>query len=201
MWWHDAVIYQIYPRSFADADGNGVGDLPGLRSRLEHLQWLGVDALWVSPIFRSPMADFGYDVSDYCDIDPIFGTLADFDGLLEEAHSRDLRVLLDLVPNHTSIEHPWFRAHPDRYVWRDGRGPDGSEPPNNWVRAFPFPPALPAWTRDQDRGRWYLHLFLPEQPDLDWNNPDVVEAMQEVIRFWFDRGVDGWRIDVAHCIG
>src|SRR5262245_1604656 len=142
MWWQSDVVYQIYPRSFADGNEDGVGDLGGLRRRLDHLTWLGVDALWLSPIYRSPMADFGYDVSDHCDVDPVFGTLADAEALVAEAHDRGLRVLLDFVPNHTSIEHPWFRDHPDRYVWRPGRGDDDGEPPNNWVRAFPYPPAL-----------------------------------------------------------
>ena len=201
MWWQDGVIYQIYPRSFGDGDGDGIGDLTGLCTRLDHLQWLGVDALWLSPIYRSPMHDFGYDVSDHCDVDPTFGTLADADALVAEAHARGIRVVLDYVPNHTSIEHPWFRDHPDRYVWRDGRGPDGADPPNNWTRAFPFPPAGPAWTRDPATGRWYLHLFLPEQPDLDWSNPQVEAAMHDVLRFWLDRGVDGFRMDVVHCIG
>jgi alpha-glucosidase len=199
MWWRDAVVYQIYPRSFADGNGDGIGDLAGLRSRLEHLAWLGIDAIWLSPIFRSPMADFGYDVADHCDIDPVFGTLADADALVAEAHDLGIRVLLDWVPNHTSDQHPWFRERPDYYVWRDG-GPDGG-PPNNWVRAFPFPPALPAWTRDEATGRWYLHLFLPEQPDVDWENPALEAAMHDVLRFWLDRGVDGFRADVIHCIG
>lgn len=201
MWWQEGVIYQIYPRSFADADGDGVGDLPGLRARLEHLAWLGVDGLWLSPIYRSPMADFGYDVSDHCDVDPVFGTLADADALVAEAHAAGLKVVLDYVPNHTSIEHRWWTEHPDFYVWRDGAGADGAQPPNNWVRAFPFPPAEPAWTRDPATGRWYLHLFLAEQPDLDWSNPAVEAAMHDVIRFWLDRGVDGLRMDVVHCIG
>ena len=201
MWWKNAVIYQIYPRSFGDGNGDGVGDLPGVQAHLDHLAWLGVDGLWLSPIYRSPMADFGYDVSDHTDVDPVFGSLEDADALVAAAHERGLRVLLDLVPNHTSIEHPWFTEHPDRYVWRDGRGQHGEVPPNNWIRAFPYPPPLPAWTRDPATGRWYLHLFLPEQPDLDWSNPATVEGMHDVMRFWLDRGVDGFRIDVVHCIG
>jgi alpha-glucosidase len=201
MWWKDAVLYQIYPRSFADTDGDGIGDLEGIRAHLDHLGWLGVDGFWLSPIFRSPMADFGYDVSDHCDVDPVFGTLAGAEELVAEAHRRGLRVLLDFVPNHTSNEHPWFRDHPERYVWRDGRGPGGDEPPNNWVRAFPYPPALPAWTRDPRSGRWYLHNFLPEQPDLDWSDPGTVAGMHDVLRFWLDRGVDGFRMDVVHLIG
>jgi alpha-glucosidase len=186
LWWSDAVVYQIYPRSFQDSDGDGVGDLPGVRRRLDHLVDLGVDAFWLSPIYPSPLADFGYDVSDYTDVDPQFGTLADFDELLAEAHERGLRVLLDLIPNHTSIEHPWFREHPDWYIWSHVDGP-----PNNWVAAF----GGPAWSRDEQSGCWYLHSFYPEQPDLDWRNPEVVEAMQDVVRFWLDRGVDGFRLD------
>jgi len=204
-WWKRAVVYQIYPRSFADATGSGIGDLVGVRERLEHLAWLGVDALWLSPFFRSPMHDFGYDVSDYCDVDPLFGGLADFDALLSAAHDRDLRVLIDWVPAHTSSEHPWFveakssRESPRRswYVWRDP-GKDGG-PPNNWTTAFT--PGAPAWSLDEPSGQYYLHSFLPEQPDLDWNNPEVVEAMHAVLRFWLDRGVDGFRADVIHNIG
>jgi alpha-glucosidase len=203
MWWREAVVYQIYPRSFADASGDGVGDLEGLRSRLEYLEWLGVDALWLSPIYRSPMADFGYDVADYCDVDPLFGDLATFNALLEDAHSRGLRVLLDWVPNHTSDQHPWFvesrssRDSPKRswYRWRDGT-PD--TPPNNWPAAFG---GGPAWTWDEGTEQWYLHTFLPEQPDLNWDAPDVVAAMHDVLRFWMDRGVDGFRADVVHLIG
>jgi alpha-glucosidase len=183
MWWRDAVVYQVYPRSFQDSNGDGVGDLPGIESRLDYLVELGVDALWLSPIYPSPLADFGYDVSDYTAVDPVFGTLAEFDRLVEEAHARGLRLLMDLVPNHTSIEHPWFREHPDWYIW--------AERPNNWVAAF----GGSAWTFHEERGRWYLHSFYPEQPDLDWRNPEVVDAMQGVIRFWLDRGVDGYRID------
>ncbi|HYH49628.1 MAG TPA: alpha-amylase family glycosyl hydrolase [Acidimicrobiia bacterium] len=201
-WWQTAVIYQIYPRSFSDSDGDGVGDLDGIRQRLDHLEWLGVDAVWLSPIYPSPMADGGYDVSDHCDVDPTFGDLADFDRLLMDSHERGLRVLLDWVPNHTSEEHPWFvdsRAGRDSrrrdwYFWRDGR--DGG-PPNNWLSAF----GGRAWTWDDGSGQWYLHLFLPEQPDLNWANPQVEEAMHGVLRFWLDRGVDGFRADVVHLIG
>jgi alpha-glucosidase len=201
-WWQSAVVYQVYPRSFADSDGDGVGDLAGICSRLDYIAALGVDAIWLSPIYRSPMADFGYDVSDHTDIDPIFGDLQAFDVLLAEAHRRGLRVLLDWVPNHTSSQHPWFiesrasRDSPKRdwYIWRDGRG-DG--PPNNWVSAF----GGPAWTWDEQTAQWYLHLFLPEQPDLNWANPEVVDAMHGTLRFWLDRGVDGFRADVVHLIG
>jgi alpha-glucosidase len=204
-WWRSAVVYQIYPRSFADASGDGVGDLAGIRRRLGHLSWLGVDALWLSPIFRSPMADFGYDVADYRDVDPLFGTLADLDALVADAHARELRVLLDWVPNHTSDRHPWFvesrrdrtSSRRDWYVWRDPR-PDGG-PPNNWTAAFHR--GTPAWTLDPATGQYYLHLFLPEQPDLDWSNPAVERAMHDVVRFWLDRGVDGFRVDVVHGIG
>ena len=185
-WWRHAVVYQIYPRSFQDSDGDGVGDLRGIARRLDHLVDLGVNAFWLSPIYPSPLADFGYDVSDYADIDPRLGTLTDFDELVSAAHRRGLRVLLDLIPNHTSIEHPWFREHPDWYVWSPSAGP-----PNNWVSAF----GGPAWSRDELSGRWYLHSFYPEQPDLDWRHPEVVEAMQDVLRFWLDRGVDGFRLD------
>jgi alpha-glucosidase len=187
-WWRDAVIYQIYPRSFQDSDGDGVGDLSGIAERLDHLVDLGVDGLWLSPIYPSPLADFGYDVSDYTSVDPVFGTLDDFEALVASAHERGLKVLMDLVPCHTSIEHSWFREHPDWYLWADGR--DGG-PPNNWMSAF----GGPAWTFDERRGRWYLHSFYPEQPDLDWRNPEVVAAMQEVVRFWIERGADGYRID------
>ncbi len=203
MWWREAVVYQIYPRSFADASGDGVGDLEGLRGRLEYLQWLGVDAIWLSPIFRSPMADFGYDVADYGDIEPLFGDLRTFDALLEDAHGRAIRVLLDWVPNHTSDEHPWFvesrasRDSPKRswYRWRDG---NPGVPPNNWRAAFADEPA---WTWDEGTEQWYLHTFLPQQPDLNWDEPEVVAAMHDVLRFWMDRGVDGFRADVVHLIG
>jgi alpha-glucosidase len=191
MWWRDAVVYQIYPRSFQDSDGDGIGDLRGIARRLDHLSYLGVDALWLSPIYPSALADFGYDVSDYTDVDPAFGTLAELDGLIGEAHRRGLRLLLDLVPSHTSIEHAWFREHPDWYIWSPVDGP-----PNNWKAAF----AGPAWSRDEETGRWYLHTFYPEQPDLDWRNPDVVAAMQNVVRFWLDRGVDGFRVDAVNVI-
>jgi len=204
-WWKRAVFYQIYPRSFADSDGDGIGDLAGIRAHLDHLAWLGVDALWISPFFRSPMVDFGYDVSDYCDVDPLFGTLEDFDGLLADAHSLGLKVIIDWVPNHTSDQHPWFvdavsgpnSEHRNWYVWRDQQ-PDG-RPPNNWVAAFD--PSAPAWTLDPLSGQWYLHLFEAAQPDLNWDEPAVVDAMHDVLRFWIDRGVDGFRADVIHCIG
>ncbi len=204
-WWQTGVVYQIYPRSFADASGDGVGDLPGITTHLDHLAWLGVDAVWLSPFYRSPMADFGYDVADHCDVDPLFGTLDDFDALLAAAHRRGIRVLVDWVPNHTSDQHPWFlesrssRESPKRdwYVWRDGRA-GGAEPPNNWVAAFTN---SSAWEHDEATGQWYLHLFLPQQPDLNWDNPEVVRAMHGVLRFWLDRGVDGFRADVIHLIG
>ena len=186
-WWRDAVVYQVYPRSFQDSDGDGTGDLRGVIERLEHLAWLGVDALWLSPIHPSPLVDGGYDVSDYDSIDPRLGSLDDFEALVEAARSRGIRVLLDLVASHTSIEHPWFREHPDRYVWADGG------PANNWLAAF----GGPAWSRDERTGRWYLHSFYPEQPDLDWRNPEVREAIGEVIALWRSRGVDGFRVDAA----
>lgn len=206
-WWRDAVIYQVYPRSFADADGDGVGDLPGITARLDHLAELGVDAVWLSPFYRSPQRDAGYDVADYRDVDPLFGTLADADALLARAHALGLRVVVDLVPNHTSAEHPWFRAalaaapgSPERarYLFRDGRGATGDAPPNNWTSVF----GGPAWTRvtepDGTPGQWYLHLFDSSQPDLDWSNPEVRAELEDVLRFWLDRGVDGFRVDVAH---
>ncbi|MGH2844637.1 MAG: alpha-amylase family glycosyl hydrolase [Thermoleophilaceae bacterium] len=191
----DGVVYQIYPRSFQDSDGDGVGDLAGIRSRLDHLTWLGVDALWLSPIYPSPLADFGYDVSDYKGIDPVFGDLAEFDRLVEEAHARGLKLLMDVVPCHTSIEHSWFREHPDWYIWADR--------PNNWVAAFggsawsPYPaqPAEPAASGLPVDGRLYLHSFYPEQPDLDWRNLEVIAAMQDALRFWLERGADGYRVD------
>jgi alpha-glucosidase len=197
-WWQSATIYQIYPRSFQDSDGDGIGDLPGITARLDHLAALGIDAVWISPIYPSPMADFGYDVADYCDVDPRFGTLADFDAMLARAHGLGLRVLLDLVPNHSSDRHPWFaasrssRTDPKRdwYIWRDP-APDGG-PPNNWISDF----GGPAWTWDAPTGQYYAHAFLKEQPDLNWRNPEVQAAMHDAMRFWFDRGVDGFRIDV-----
>ncbi len=179
--WDNAVIYQVYPRSFQDSDGDGVGDLRGIVSRLDHLKWLGVDALWMSPIYPSPMADFGYDVSDFENVDPVFGTLADYDGLVTAAGDRGLALLMDLVPCHTSIEHPWFTEHPDWYVWTDR--------PNNWRSAF----GGSAWERLGNR--FYLHSFYREQPDLNWRNPEVVRAMQGVLRFWLERGADGYRVD------
>jgi alpha-glucosidase len=201
-WWRSAVIYQIYPRSFADSNADGIGDLAGISSRLDYVAALGVDAIWLSPIYRSPMADFGYDVSDHTAVDPVFGDLRGFDRLLVEAHRRGLRVLLDWVPSHTSSVHPWFlesrssrdSSRRDWYVWRDGLG---DKPPNNWRSAF----GGPAWTWDAATGQWYLHLFLPEQPDLNWAKAEVVEAMHGVLRFWLDRGVDGFRADVVHLIG
>jgi alpha-glucosidase len=201
-WWQRGVIYQIYPRSFMDSNGDGVGDLPGILARLDHLTWLGVDAVWLSPVHPSPMDDFGYDISDYTGVDPLFGSLADLDGLVAAAHERGLRVLLDWVPNHTSDRHPWFEAsrsdrddpRRDWYVWRDPK-PDGS-PPNNWISVF----GGSAWTWDEATGQFYLHSFLAEQPDLDWRNPEVKGAMFDVLRFWLDRGVDGFRIDVAQFV-
>src|SRR5688572_25425762 len=201
-WWRDAVTYQVYVRSFADSDGDGVGDLPGITSRLPYLRDLGVDAVWITPFYTSPQHDHGYDVADYRDVDRLFGTLEDADALLARAHELGLKVIVDLVPNHTSSEHEWFRAalaaapgSPERarYLFRDGRGPDGAEPPNNWKSVF----GGDAWTRLPD-GQWYLHLFDSTQPDLDWRNPEVGDMFEEVLRFWLDRGVDGFRVDVAH---
>ncbi|MGB4778622.1 glycoside hydrolase family 13 protein [Microbacterium sp.] len=206
-WWRTAVIYQIYPRSFADASGDGIGDLPGVTAHLDDLVALGVDAVWLSPFYRSPQNDHGYDVADYRDVDPLFGTLADFDDLLTEAHTRGIRVVVDLVPNHTSSEHPWFQAalaaapgSPERarYLFRDGKGEHGELPPNNWESVF----GGDGWTRvteaDGTPGQWYLHLFDATQPDLDWANPEVQEEFRSILRFWLDRGVDGFRVDVAH---
>ncbi len=200
VWWQDGVIYQVYPRSFQDSDGDGIGDLRGIADRLDHLVALGVDALWVSPFYPSPMKDFGYDIADYCDVDPIFGTLADFDRLASEARRHHLRLILDFVPNHTSDRHPWFvesrcaRTSPKRdwYLWRDP-APDGG-PPNNWLSNF----SGPAWTLDAATGQYYEHQFLAAQPDLDWRNPAVRRAMYDVMRFWLARGVDGFRIDVVY---
>jgi alpha-glucosidase len=206
-WWRSAVIYQIYPRSFADANGDGLGDLPGITSRLDALQSLGIDAIWLSPFMTSPQKDAGYDVSDYCDVDPIFGTLDDFDAMTTRAHEYGIRVIVDLVPNHSSDAHPWFQAalaaapgsaERARYMFRDGRGPNGDLTPNNWQSVF----GGPAWTRtanaDGTGGQWYLHIFDASQPDFDWTNEEVREMFRGVLRFWLDRGVDGFRVDVAH---
>ena len=206
-WWRSAVIYQIYPRSVADANGDGIGDLPGITAHLRHVADIGVDAVWLSPFYVSPMADAGYDVADYRDIDPIFGTLADADALIAEAERLGLRVIVDLVPNHSSDEHGWFKAALDaapgsperaRYLFRDGKGEHGELPPNTWRSVF----GGPAWTRvteaDGTPGQWYLHLFDSKQPDLDWTNPEVRTEFLDVLTFWLDRGVAGFRVDVAH---
>ncbi|MGP6170456.1 glycoside hydrolase family 13 protein [Microbacterium sp. A196] len=206
-WWRSAVIYQIYPRSFADASGDGIGDLPGVTSRLDSLQDLGIDAIWLSPFMTSPQKDAGYDVADYRDVDPLFGTLADFDTMLAAAHARGIRVIVDLVPNHSSDQHVWFqqalKAAPGsperaRYIFRDGKGENGEIPPNNWESVF----GGGQWTRitepDGTPGQWYLHIFDPSQPDFDWTNEEVREEFRGVLRFWLDRGVDGFRVDVAH---
>lgn len=205
-WWKKSVFYQIYPRSFVDSNGDGIGDLKGIISKLDYLndgtsQSLGIDAIWFSPFFTSPDYDYGYDISNYQDIDPRFGTLADLDLLLTEAHKRDIKVIVDLVVNHTSFQHSWFfesrssRDNPKRdwYIWRDGRG-SRNKPPNNWRTHF----FGPAWTWDEHTEQYYLHSFLSQQPDLNWENPEVREAIDGVIRFWLDRGVDGFRLDVAH---
>lgn len=198
LWWQRGIIYQIYPRSFQDSNRDGIGDLRGITSRLDHVRQLGVDAIWLSPIYPSPMADFGYDVSDYRDVHPMFGTLQDFDEMLREAHARGLKVLLDFVPNHTSDQHAWFREsrssrdNPKRdwYLWKDP-APDGG-PPNNWLSNF----GGSGWEFDEATGQYYYHAFLPEQPDLNWRNPEVRQAMFDALRFWLDRGVDGFRVDV-----
>ena len=205
-WWKSAVVYQIYPRSFADSDGDGIGDLRGIIERLDHLADLGVDVLWLSPIYRSPQADNGYDISDYQDIDPTFGTLADFDELLAGLHARGIKLVMDLVVNHTSDEHPWFvesrssRDNPKRdwYLWRDARdgGPGPTGAPNNWGSFF----SGPAWTYDDATGQYYLHLFDRKQPDLNWENPEVRAAVHAMMRWWLDRGVDGFRMDVINFI-
>jgi alpha-glucosidase len=192
-WWQRGIIYQIYPRSFKDSNGDGIGDLAGIRGKLDYLQELGIDAIWISPIYPSPMADFGYDISDYTDIDPVFGTLAEFDALVGDAHRRGLKVLLDYVPNHSSDRHPWFidarssrhSAKRHWYIWRDGAA--GGGPPNNWRSNF----GGSAWQWDEATGQYYYHAFLKEQPDLNWRNPEVRAAMLGVLRFWLDRGVDG----------
>ena len=209
-WWRSAVIYQVYPRSFADSNGDGMGDLPGITDRLDSLASLGVDAVWLSPFMRSPQKDAGYDVSDYRDVDPLFGTLADFDAMVARAHELGLRILVDLVPNHTSDQHSWFQSalaadegSPERafYHFKDGRGDNGELPPNNWVSMF----GGPAWTRvtkpDGTPGQWYCHLFDSSQPDLNWDNPAVQSAFEEILRFWLDRGVDGFRVDQPHAMG
>src|ERR1700712_461750 len=201
-WWKNGIVYQIYPRSFQDSDGDGIGDLSGIRSRLDYLSELGVDAVWISPIYPSPMADFGYDISDYCDVDPRFGTLHDFDALVADIRARGLKLILDFVPNHTSDRHLWFeqsrvdRTNPKRdwYLWRDP-APDGG-PPNNWLSNF----GGSAWTFDAATGQYYAHMFLPEPPDLNWRNPEVRRAMYDVMRFWLERGVDGFRIDVVYLL-
>ncbi|MER7001362.1 alpha-amylase family glycosyl hydrolase, partial [Streptomyces sp. NPDC000410] len=198
-WWRDAVIYQVYVRSFADSDGDGIGDLRGVRARLPHLAALGVDAVWLTPFYASPQADGGYDVADYRAVDPLFGDLSDASDLVREAHLLGLRVIVDIVPNHTSDRHDWFRSAlaggPERayYHFRKGKGTGGELPPNDWESVF----GGPAWTRVED-GQWYLHLFAPEQPDLNWEHPAVREEFDAVLRFWLDLGVDGFRIDVAH---
>ena len=206
-WWRDAVVYQVYLRSFADSDGDGIGDLEGLRAHLDHIAGLGATGIWINPCYPSPQADHGYDVADYFDIEPAYGDLGAFDRMLADAHARGLHVLMDVVPNHCSSDHAWFQAalaaapgsrERARFIFRDGQGPDGSLPPNRWRSVF----GGPAWTRvaeaDGRPGQWYLHLFDPGQPDFDWRNPEVGDMFEGVLRFWFDRGVDGFRIDVAH---
>ncbi|CAN5317032.1 alpha-amylase family glycosyl hydrolase [soil metagenome] len=198
LWWQTGVIYQIYPRSWQDSTGNGIGDLEGIRRQLDYLTWLGIDAVWISPIYPSPMADFGYDISDYTDVHPLFGSLADVDRLIAEVHARGLKIILDLVPNHSSDEHPWFaesrssrdNAKRDWYLWRDAKA--DRQPPNNWLSVF----GGSAWEWDEQTGQFYYHAFLKKQPDLNWRNPEVRAAMHEVIRFWLGRGIDGFRVDV-----
>ena len=201
-WWEEAVFYQVYPRSFLDSDGDGIGDLAGIRSKLDYLAWLGVDALWLSPVYPSPDHDYGYDPTSLCEVHPALGDLAELDALVSEAHRLGLKVILDWVGNHTSAEHPWFRDASssrdaelrDWYIWRDG-SPD--KPPNNWQSAM----GGPAWTWHESTQAWYLHLFLSTQPDLNWANPDLAEAMFATLRFWLDGGIDGFRLDVPHCMG
>jgi alpha-glucosidase len=208
-WWREAVFYQVYPRSFGDTTGDGVGDLAGITARLDHVASLGVDALWLSPFYPSPQVDAGYDVADYCDVDPMFGTLDDLDTLVAAAHARDLRVTIDLVPNHCSDQHPWFQAalaagpgSPERELFHfvDGRGERGELPPNNWRSAF----GGPSWTRvtepDGTPSQWYYHLFAPEQPDFNWGRPEVLAEFERILRFWLDRGIDGFRIDVSDAL-
>ncbi|AXK33114.1 DUF3459 domain-containing protein [Streptomyces armeniacus] len=205
-WWRDAVIYQVYVRSFLDSTGDGIGDLAGVRAGLPYLKKLGVDGIWLSPFYPSPQHDHGYDVADYCDVDPVYGDLDEFDLLVTDARRLGMKLVLDIVPNHCSSEHPWFRAALEggpgsaarsRFHFAPGRGPDGDEPPNNWHAMF----GGPAWSRitepDGTPGEWYLHLFTPEQPDLNWRDPDVANAFDDILRFWLDRGIDGFRIDVA----
>lgn len=200
-WWQKGIVYQIYPRSFQDTNGDGIGDLQGIIQRLDYLHWLGVEAIWISPMYPSPMHDFGYDITDYTDVHPMFGTLADMDTLIDAAHQRHLKLLLDLVPNHTSHQHPWFlesRSSPDNpkrdwYIWRHP-APDGG-PPNNWLSRFD---GQSAWEWDEKTAQYYLHSFLAEQPDLNWRNPELREAMFDVMRFWLDRGIDGFRVDVVY---
>ena len=203
-WWRQAVVYQIYPRSFADADGDGLGDIRGVTSRADYLADLGVDAVWLSPFYPSALADGGYDVADYRDVDPRLGSLDDFDAMVEALHDRGIKVVVDIVPNHTSDQHVWFQEalaagrgskERDRYIFREGSGPDGSEAPADWVSAF----GGPAWTQVDD-GQWYLHLFAKEQPDLNWDNREVHDEFLKTLRFWSDRGVDGFRIDVANAL-
>ena len=206
-WWSRAVFYQVYPRSFRDSNGDGIGDLDGVIGRLDYLELLGVDAIWLNPVTVSPMADHGYDVSDPRDVDPLFGGIDALDRLVDAAHRRDIKITMDLVPNHTSSAHPWFRAalaaspgsvQRERYIFRDGSGPGSIHPPNNWLSVF----GGSAWTRvvepDGNPGQWYLHLFDAEQPDLNWDNPEVFDDLEKTLRFWLERGVDGFRIDVAH---
>ncbi len=202
-WWKNAVVYQVYPRSFQDSDGDGVGDLPGITSRLDHLALLGVDVLWLSPVYRSPMDDNGYDISDYQDVDPLFGTLADLDALIAGCHDRGIRLVMDLVVNHTSDEHPWFvesrdpaSAKRDWYWWRPGRPDAPGGAPNNWESAF----GGPAWHHDERSDAWYLHVFSPKQPDLNWENPEVRDAVYAMMRWWVARGVDGFRMDVINLV-
>ncbi len=203
LWWQRGIVYQIYPRSFQDSNGDGVGDLPGITQRLDYLHWLGIDAIWISPMYPSPMADFGYDIADYTNVDPMFGTLDDFDALIAAAHQRNIRIILDYVPGHTSDQHPWFiesrssRDNPKRdwYIWRDPA--PGGGPPTNWIDHFS---GQPAWVWDETTQQYYYHTFLAEQPELNWRNPELKAAMFDVLRFWLDRGVDGFRVDVAHRI-
>src|SRR5688500_14545132 len=199
LWWQTGVIYQVYPRSFQDSNDDGIGDIKGIIQRLDYLHWLGITAVWISPIYPSPIADFGYDISDYTGIHPLFGSMDDFDELLTQAHQRNIHVILDLVPNHTSDKHPWFiesrssRDNPKRdwYIWKDANA--NGAPPNNWESFF----GGDAWEWDEKTGQYYLHLFLDKQPDLNWRNPEVIKAMHDVLHFWFQRGVDGFRMDVV----